>query len=203
MENQVDETTSEKNRQEPSTGLASSENINMFESKNEVAHASDLSEVTELRRSTRERKLTEKGRDYLLELKINIYEQTKCCLNDKLSCLKEGNIDATNITCEIEQLETLVKDFNHVSDELLKLLSPVQRESCIRECQTILSEWNHVKASSTLNSQIHEIDNIRLNQAPSLPDERKSVASSARTSSSILEKRLQARAKVAALQVKL
>ena len=101
----------------------------------------------------------------------SVYEQTKCCLNDKLWSLKEGNIDATNITCEIEQLETLVNDFNHVSDELLKLLAPLQRESCIRECQTILSEWNHVKASLTLNSKIHEIDNIRLTQAPSLLDE--------------------------------
>ena len=60
-----------------------------------------------------------------------------------------------------------------------------------------------MKASLILNSQIHEIDNIRFNQAPSLPDEKKSIASSVRTSSSILEKKLQARAKVAALRSKI
>ena len=60
-----------------------------------------------------------------------------------------------------------------------------------------------MKASLILNSKMHEIDNIRFNQAPSLPDEKKSIASSMRTSSSILEKRLQARAKVAALRSKI
>ena len=101
------------------------------------------------------------------------------------------------------QLETLVKDFNYVSHELLKLLQPIKRERYIREFQAILSDWNDVKTSLILNSQIHEIDNIRFNQAPSLPDEKKSIASSVRTSSSILEKKLQARAKVAALRSKI
>ena len=47
--------------------------IKLCESKDEVANSSDSSEVTEFRGSKRERKLTEKGRDYLLELKTNIY----------------------------------------------------------------------------------------------------------------------------------
>ena len=92
METQVDGTTSEKTRRESQlqTGIASYEDtcIKLCESKDEVANSSDSSEVTEFCRSKRERKLTEKGRDYLLELKTNIYKQTKSCLIDKLLYLK-------------------------------------------------------------------------------------------------------------------
>ena len=154
METQVDGTTSEKTCRESQlqTGIASYEDtcIKLCESKDEVANSSDSSEVTEFRRSKRERKLT--------ELKTNIYKQTKSCLIDKLLYLKTevNSIDTASISCEIKQLEALVKDFNYVS-ELLKLPQPIQRESYIREYQAILSDWNDVKASLILNSQIHEL----------------------------------------------
>ena len=60
METQVDGTTSEKTRRESQlqTGIASYEDtcIKLCESKDEVANSSDSSEVTEFRRSKRERK---------------------------------------------------------------------------------------------------------------------------------------------------
>ena len=85
----------------------------------------------------------------------------------------------------------------------LSFFNPYSGKAISESIKAILSDWNDVKASLILNSQIHEIDNIRSNQAPSLPDEKKSIASSVRTSSSILEKKLQARAKVAALRSKI
>ena len=88
-------------------------------------------------------------------------------------------------------------------DELLKLLEPEQRESYITECQSVLNDWNNVKGSLVLNMQKYEIDNIRSNHQVSLPEDRKSTNSSVRSSSSIQEKKLQARAKVAALRSKI
>ncbi len=88
-------------------------------------------------------------------------------------------------------------------DELLKLLQPEQQEDYIRECQSILSDWNNVKASLVLHLQKYEIDNIKPSRPSSLLEDRKSTTSSVRTSCSIQEKKLQARAKVAALRSKI
>ncbi len=51
--------------------------------------------------------------------------------------------------------------------------------------------------------QKYEIDNIKPSRPSSLPEDRKSTTSSVRTSCSIKEKKLQARAKVAALRSKI
>ena len=150
------------------TGIDSYEDtsVDLCESKDEATNKGDSSKVAEFSKSQRERKLTEKGRDYLLELKTNIYKQTKSCLTGKLLYLKSevNSIDTTSLACEIEQLETLVKDFNHVSDELLKLLQPIQRESYIRECQAILGDWNDLKASGLTKHH-----RFRMRKNPSLP----------------------------------
>ena len=209
METQADEAATEPTGQN-SPVLNENNFTNVIEIGHEnkphsVSDQGSLSEVTECRRSTRERKLNQKGKEYILELKRNIFKQTKCCLVDKLSSLKTevSTLEGSSITYEIEQLETLVKEFNQNLDELLKLLEPEQRESYITECQSVLNDWNNVKGSLVLNMQKYEIDNIRSNHQVSLPEDRKSTTSSVRTSSSIQEKKLQARAKVAALRSKI
>ena len=117
------------------------------------------------------------------------------CCHLKVNTLKE-----TNIRYVIEQLEAIVPNFNQVLDELLKLL---QQEDYIRECQSILSDWNNVKASLVLHLQKYEIDNIKPSFPSSLPEDRKSTTSSVRTSCSVQQKKRQAHTKVAALQSKI
>ncbi len=114
-----------------------------------------------------------------------------------------NTLEETNIRYEIEQVEALVTNFNQVLDELLKLLQTEQREDYIRECQSVLSDWNNVKASLVLHLQKYEIDNIKPSRPLSLPEDREYTTSSVRTSCSIQEKKLQARAKVAALRSKI
>jgi hypothetical protein len=60
-----------------------------------------------------------------------------------------------------------------------------------------------VKASLVLHLQKYEIDNIKPSRPSSLPEDRKSTTFCVRTSCSIQEKKLEARAKVAALRSKI
>ena len=94
METQADEATTEPTGQN-SPVLNENNFTNVIEIGHEnkphsVSDQGSLSEVTETecRRSTRERKLNQKGKEYILDLKRNIFKQTKCCLVDKLSSLK-------------------------------------------------------------------------------------------------------------------
>lgn len=161
---------------------------------------------TKIRRSTRERKQTEKGLEYSLELKKSIVQRLKRQLITKLSSLgiEENLLDEACLRSEIIQIENIVSEYRQAVDELLRLLIPDQRENYIRDLQDVLDDWNQRKKAITQRINSVEIDNIWFNRPPSVPEDRRSRVSSVRsTTSSVQEKKLNARAKVAALRSKM